>query len=97
MIPEYDTAYYIERTTDKYGSVVSTTETSFGCLIDRDEQFRVAAGETYLFGRGIVFTSSDLGFEQGQHLKIDDTEYEIRRLAKLHVHGSFHHYELIYG
>lgn len=97
MIPEVDTAYLIERTVDKYGTVQSTTSTSFGCMIERDTQFDYSTGNAIAIGKGIVFTSTELAFSQGKHVTIDGEEFEIRRMRKLEVYGEFHHYELIYG
>jgi hypothetical protein len=99
MIPDVETFYINQTTTDRFGKIISTeSPLSFTGMSDEETRYDQKDGSLNIVGKGTVFTNnSDIDFIEGMEIQVNGDWYVITKKYRAKHLGQFHHWELVYG
>lgn len=98
MIPKVESFQLREVVRDNYGTILSTTDTTYWGVIERQTQFRSSGGSAVLIGEGMIFTAEVQAMTKiGQEIIIDELVFTITQVFDAMALGNYHHTEIVYG
>ena len=79
IYPQRETFIYYSETKDKYGTITSTSGTTYDAYIEREKTF---SADGSVVSKGKIFTTSSLDFKLDMKVVIDGIDYFINTIDK---------------